>query len=124
VLHVILSFWLPIASATALIIKTVLGIRKWFRETKAGVEQWADTLLNNHMVHVEAAAVEASAYLREMSETNKELSTTMREMRQDFQESQVENNRVQNAILTGIEVLKASRMPAERSTHGFKDTSS
>jgi cell division protein ZapA (FtsZ GTPase activity inhibitor) len=106
-LHVLLSFWLPIASAAALIIKTWLGIRKWYRQTKSDISEWTNTLLDNHMAHIQTAAEEASVSLREMSETNKELSTTMREMRSDFQEAQTENIRVQNAILTGIEVLKS-----------------
>lgn len=43
-----LKFWLPLASAFALIIKA-------YGTAKKNVSEWADKLLNNHLTHIEAA---------------------------------------------------------------------
>ncbi len=54
-----------------------------------------------------AAVSELAGFHREMMESQRTMVTALTEMRQDFHDHIQEDLRVQNAILTGIEVLKA-----------------
>jgi hypothetical protein len=105
--YAFIKFWLPIVSAAGLLFKLFLVCRKAVTNAKNDISAWANTLLDNHMTHIQIAAEDASASLLQIAETNRTFSNTMLEMRNDFQETQKENLRVQTAIMTGIEVLKA-----------------
>ena len=99
--------WLPVITALGLAAKGILMIRAAFKKAKQDVGNWANQLLDNHMTHIQSAAEQAAASLKSMSDTNREMVVAMKEMREDFQTHQVEEMRVQNAIMTGIEVIKA-----------------
>lgn len=99
VLYETIKFWLPLATAGGFLIKAFLA-------GKRGVSTWASQLLDNHMAHIQQAAEDASASLSAMTESNRQIAETMKEMRGDFQQSYTENARVQTAILTNLEVLK------------------
>jgi len=105
-IYALITFWLPIITAVSLSIKAFLAIRKMFRSTKTAISEWANALLDNHMTHIQAAVEDASKSIGQMAESNRELVTTMKEMRTDFQQSYRENDRKQTVILTSLEVLK------------------
>jgi hypothetical protein len=46
----VLKFWLPIISAFGLIIKAYIGAKK-------NVGDWANTLLSNHLTHIQDATM-------------------------------------------------------------------
>lgn len=99
-LYAALVYILPIGTFLGFVVKAYLT-------AKQTISEWANTLLDNHMSHIQNAAEKASNSLAEMSETNKEICATMKEMRNDFQQNQREMVDVQHDILTGIEILKS-----------------
>ncbi|HEX3739440.1 MAG TPA: hypothetical protein VHV29_06910 [Terriglobales bacterium] len=105
-IYAFIKFWLPLATATSLCVKGFFYTRSVVRNAQDGISIWTNTLLDNHMAHIQKAAEDASDSLKSIAEANHDFAVAMREMREDFQESQAENIRVQGAILTGIEVLK------------------
>lgn len=104
--YAFIKYWLPMTTAAGLLFKLYFIIRNAVRRTMDDIGIWANTLLDNHLTHIQASAEQASASLKELSETNREVASSMKSMREDFQETQVENLRVQSNILTGIEVLR------------------
>jgi hypothetical protein len=100
------KFWFPLFTALGVLTKVFLAIRNGLNTAKAEISEWASTLLDNHMTHLQSAAEEGVSCMREMADTNRELVQTMRTMREDFQRSQQEGLRVQHEILTGLEVIK------------------
>lgn len=105
-LYAFIKFWLPLATATGFCVKGFFYIRSVVKNTQEGISTWANSLLDNHMTHIQVAAEEATECLKVMSATNQQLATIMQTMREDFQQAQTENIRTQSAILTGIEVLR------------------
>jgi hypothetical protein len=61
----ILKFWLPIVSAGGIVIKAYLTVKK-------GVGDWAERLLSNHLVHIEAAAKSTEAETKKTNEILKD----------------------------------------------------
>ena len=106
VFYELIKFWLPLITAGGIGLRLIFAIRKLYISTKDSIVSWANVLLENHMTHIQAAAENASISLAMMTETNKELASTIKLLRDDFVGTQHENLRIQSAILTGIEVLK------------------
>lgn len=105
-IYAFIKYWLPIISVLGLFVKLALSTRKAIRAAKDDISSWANVLLDNHMTHIQDAVESASKSLTSISETNKELVASMKSIREDSLHSQTELMRVQNTILTGIEVLK------------------
>lgn len=123
-IYATIKYWGPLLTFGGLFVKGFFSIKK-------GISTWADTLLDNHMAHIQLAAekaavavTELASYHKDTLESQKEMVVelsgvrkdlanngelvleTMKDMRQDFMHSQATNIQVQGAILTGIEVLK------------------
>lgn len=105
-LFAFLKFWLPVVTAIGTTTKIIFICRKYVRTLRTDIGDWASSLLDNHMAHIQTAAEEATESLKVMSATNQQVATTIQTMREDFQQAQTENIRTQSAILTGIEVLR------------------
>jgi hypothetical protein len=102
-----LKFWLPVSTFLALVYKA-------YTKAKDGVSMWAETLLDNHMAHIQGASERASdavvslaSYHKDMLESQKDLVKTLSSVKEDFHEYSRENARTQAAIATGIEVIKS-----------------
>lgn len=105
--YAFIKFWGPIATAVGLLVKAYLSATK-------GISSWANTLLDNHMQHIQDASerssqavVELASYHRDMLDSQRELVVAMCSMKEDLHDHTIEDLRVQTKILTGIEVLKA-----------------
>ena len=104
--YVALKYWVPVTTVIS------LGVKAYF-VTKKAATKWADTMLDNHMAHIEASSERAAAAVTELAGYHKEMLDQQREMvsnialvQRDFHEHVREDERVQSAILTGIEVIK------------------
>jgi len=102
-----LKFWLPVTTVIGLIIKGYLSAKK-------AAQTWANTMLDNHMAHIQEsseqaakAVVELAGFHKEMLEQQREVVNNMTLMQRDFHEHVQEDARVQNAILTTLEVVKS-----------------
>ena len=62
--YLLLKFWLPLITAFVLVIKGFLLAGK-------GISMWADSLLNNHLFHIEEANEKAAAAIVELSAYHK-----------------------------------------------------
>lgn len=98
-----IRYWLPVSG----ILSIVWAIKR-------GIKKWADTMLENHMSHIQtsteqaaAAVTELAGYHRDMLGQQKEIVTSMALIQRDFHEHIREDERVQRDILTGIEVIKS-----------------
>jgi hypothetical protein len=112
--YAFIRFWLPIASAVALAGKLFLVTRKAVTNAKAEVSQWANTLLDNHMTHIQDSAEKAAAAVVELAEFHKgtisaqeRMVDEMQGVRSDLAANNAQLLNVQHQILTGIEVIKA-----------------
>jgi hypothetical protein len=105
-IYAALKFWLPLFTGLGVLVRCFIAVRNGLSTVKAEVGEWANTLLDNHMAHIQSAAEDAASCMREMADTNREVAQTMRAMREDFQRSQQEGLRVQHELLTGLEVVK------------------
>lgn len=102
----IIKFWLPIITLLGLIIKG-------FRIASQRVSDWANTLLDNHMKHIQDAAekaagavVELSAYHRNNIDLQKNLVAEFSTMSHSLNTFCRDFTVMQQQVLTGIEVLK------------------
>jgi hypothetical protein len=84
-LYAAVKFWLPLLTAFGLVIKA-------YGSTKRGITAWADTLMNNHLSHIQAATEETARLLRDAIKSDEEHRKADLEVLQE--------------IKTGIEVLK------------------
>lgn len=123
-IYALIKFWGPLLTFGSIVVKG-------FFVAKKGISSWANTLLDNHMAHIQASAekaadavTELASYHRNTLESQKEMVSemvgvrqdlarngdqvleTMKSMREDALHSQAANIQVQGAILTGIEVIK------------------
>jgi len=105
-LYVLLKFWLPAITAAGLILKAIMATRRFFLNIKIDIGNWANTLLENHMTHIQESIDDASKSVQELSGSMKIFATEMTEMRRDFQDHTRHDDRIQNQILTDLEVLK------------------
>jgi hypothetical protein len=101
-----LKFWLPVVTVITLMIKG-------FRSAKSAAQTWANTMLDNHMAHIQASSERAAAavtelagYHKEMLDQQRDLVQNMTLMQRDFHEHIQEDQRVQQAIFTALEVVK------------------
>lgn len=122
--YILVKFWGPILTMGGFIVKGFFIVKK-------GISSWANTLLDNHMAHIQASAEKAADAVTELASYHKstldsqkemviemigvrqdlaingeQVLETMKSMRDDFLHSQATNIQVQGAILTGIEVIK------------------
>ena len=88
-------------------LKLSLLTRKAYIGAKNSISAWTNQLLDNHMTHIQKAAEDAAASIRDVAQSNREVALTMKEMRADFQANNTEIRQAQTDILTGIEVIKA-----------------
>src|SRR5208337_4603867 len=102
-----LKFWLPVVTVVGLIIRGYLSAKK-------AASAWANTMLDNHMAHIQdasekasTAVIELAGYHKEMLDQQREMVTNLTLMQRDFHEQTEEDSRVQSDILTGIEVIKS-----------------
>lgn len=106
VVYAFIKYWLPMITALGLVLKLFFIVRKAIKQTMEDIGLWANTLLDNHLTHIQEYAENASTSLKDLSETNREVALSMQAMRKDLKEVQIENIKVHGDILTGIEVLR------------------
>jgi hypothetical protein len=101
------KFWLPVSTAAGLLYR-------WYANLKRGVSKWADTLLDNHMVHIQSASekaseavVELAGYHKEMLDSQQKLVVALTDMQSDVHEHFSEDRKITAQVATGIEVIKA-----------------
>lgn len=101
--HEALKFWLPVISAFLLVIK---GWKTLVRK----LTEWTEKLLNNHLHHIEINTAAAVELLRELPAEFKTLrgdqAISFMDIRRDLTTVVDTNNKVQQAILTNLEILK------------------
>lgn len=101
-----LKFWLPVTTVITLMVRAYFA-------TKKAAQSWANTMLDNHMAHIQASSERAAAavtelagYHKEMLDQQRDLVQNMTMMQRDFHEHTMEDARVQSAIFTALEVIK------------------
>lgn len=85
VFYAALKFWLPIITAFTMVYKA-------YGSAKTGITAWADKLLNNHLSHIQSATEETANLMRESIQADSK-----------YRE---QDARVQQEIITGIEILR------------------
>jgi len=107
VLYEQLKFWLPVTTVITLIIKAWLSAKK-------ATQTWANTMLDNHMAHIQEsseqaskAVIELAGYHKEMLVQQRELVSNMTLMQRDFHDHVLEDARVQTQIASALEVIKS-----------------
>ena len=99
----VIKWWLPILSAFGIVIGAWRSARKL-------VTEWVERLLNNHLHHIELNTADAASALREQREEfvtlRKEQTQGFEMVRQDFSRHSEMDARIQQAILTNLEILK------------------
>jgi hypothetical protein len=113
-LHSILVYWLPFITTTGLAVKLFFSIRKGLRSIRVGISSWADTLLNNHMSHIQNSAETAAKAVVDLADQHRNniavqqrLIDEMTGVRSDLSNNSMQILKAHHEILTGIEVLKA-----------------
>jgi hypothetical protein len=92
----IFKYWLPLISGFGLVISA-------WKTTKELFTAWADKLLNNHLHHIEINTAETVLTMKQVLE---EQRTNFSLIRDDFHERAELDTKVQQAILTNLEVLR------------------
>ena len=110
ILYAAFKFWLPLLTAFTFIYKG------WKSATR-GVTDWADSLLNNHLSHIQRYTEETAiavkqyaaaslALLEEIRDDGKAAANAVAQVRSDLKGHQDDDMDIQGKILLGIEVLK------------------
>ncbi len=106
-IYAFIKFWLPIVTAFGLMIKGFFVLR-------SSMGDWAAKFLDNHMAHIQDVTEQSSVAVRELATYHKEMLRTQDSVvrsieliSRDFHDHTLEDQRVQGAILTGIEVIKS-----------------
>jgi hypothetical protein len=98
-----LKFWLPL-------VTTFLMVMKGWTTGKKLVTSWAERLLNNHLHHIEANTAEAAQLLKDTHAEFKTLrsdqAVSFMDVRRDMMLFMDGNNKIQQSILTNLEILK------------------
>lgn len=106
VVYTFIKFWLPMVTFLGLLAKggQIAGER---------ISAWANTFLDNHMLHIQESAEKAAVAVTELTkyhehntDLQKEMVDQLTGLRADFAEHGKEMLQTQHQIITGIEVLK------------------
>jgi len=88
-------------------------ILKAYFSMKKSVGNWANTLLDNHMSHIQVASEQSSkaitelaGYHREMLGTQEKMITSMERMSEDFREHTRDDERTQGSILLSLRAIE------------------
>lgn len=100
IFYALIKYWIPILTALGILWRGITGIKR-------GVKDFADTLLDNHLQHIQIAVEKSSEAVISLCETQKDSSVSIVRISEDLRDHQKEDIRVQTAILTGIEFIKA-----------------
>lgn len=98
-IYEIIKFWLPLISGFGLVIKA-------YKSASSGITQWADSLLNNHLSHIQDATEKSASLLQEVRDDHRAAQVEVAGVRSDLKAHEAQALAVQQQILTGIEVLK------------------
>lgn len=99
VIYEFVKFWLPVLTGFGMVFKA-------WRVARGGVTKWADSLLNNHLTHIQIATEQSAKLLVEVRDDHRVAKQEITGIRSDLHTHEVATLAVQQQILTGIEVLK------------------
>ena len=113
-----IKFWLPLVSLGGFLVACYRTAKKalgnWFNRIGTSFEGYLAKAVDNHMTHVQSDVNRASTAICELAEIHKGLMVNQNtmcqslvQMREDFHDHIIADDRVQGEILTGIEVIKA-----------------
>ncbi len=105
-MYAVLKFWLPIVTAGGFVVKAYLSAKK-------SIGTWANTLLDNHMSHIQeasekssAAIIELADYHKQMLGTQEKMIISMERISEDFRDHIRDDERVQGSILLSLKAIE------------------
>jgi hypothetical protein len=95
----VIKWWLPIVSAFGLVIKA-------YTSTKAGIAEFVDRLLSNHLTHIETATVSNAEEAKKTNELLRDHAGKLDMVQATLNEQHGQNIIAYQGLLEGLTILK------------------
>ena len=107
------KYWLPLVSAALVVFRVIVWIRNKINSTIAATAAWGESLLHNHLAHLQTATEESVVILKEVRDNQSEqlskaklTAEAVGKVAIDLERHEAADGEVQQKILTALEILK------------------